>query len=448
MKKVLVIVCILFLIFVWTRGGLDKVFFDIDLGRDLSEMSKLWTGTKVVWLGPRLDPGLHASPLYYYLYYPAILIARGDVHALIAFSILLAGFALGVFGFFSVKKWGLLGLLPVIIIGLMPWWQSIALHPGNGYTYVIFFLLFLVALWFEFPLFLASLLLGISISFHPAAVFGLLLLVYEWRRQDHSLKSLIPMIFGLVIPSFPIILFEIITKGYLTRQWLAHPKSSIQFGPQLQNLFSMVQSSRFNFLTAIAIFLFTFFIAKKRMKAWLILSLTSSLFFALTAVVRGHYLFGVLLMLWFSVTIALLQNRFGKILLVFLTITSVITNVVFTKIPPPSKRSITKIDRAVTQFVKNSKINKAQKIAVLAILDKENKVPMADDYRYFLRVKGYRVLEVQQYSNADVFILFVEVPDFPWTSWSSWETDQFGKKEIIDQIEIEGIKIITYSKSR
>jgi hypothetical protein len=446
MKKFLVTVCVLFLIFVWTRGGLDKIFFDIDLGRDLSEMSKLWTGTKVIWLGPRLDPGFHASPLYYYLYYPALYIARGDAHAIIVFSVLLAASALAVFGYLGVKKWGIAGILPVIIIGLMPWWQSIALHPGNGYTYAIFFLVFLVSLWFELPLFISSLFLGLSLSFHPAAVFGLLLLFYEWWKKNHSIKSFIAIIPGLVIPSFPIILFEIITKGYLIRQWLTHPKSAFQLQPQFQNLFDLTQSSHINFFIAAGIFLLAFFIAKKRVKTWLLFSLVGVLFFALAATTRGHYLFGFLLMVWFSMIVSLMQNTLGKVVLVFLAMIIVVTNVVFAKTPPPSKRSISKIDGVVNQFVKNGKINKNQKIAVLAILDKANKVPMADDYRFFLRVKGYHVLNVQQYSQADMLVLFVEEPDFPWASWSSWETDQFGSKKIIDQREIGEIKIATYVK--
>lgn len=254
------------------------------------------------------------------------------------------------------------------------------------------------------------------------------------------------MVFGLVIPSFPIILFEIITKGYLVRQWLAHPKSSIQFQPQLQNLFSMAQSSHFNFFIAIGIFLLAFFAAKKRIRAWLLLSLVSVLFFLLTATVHGHYLFGVLLMIWFSITVSLIQKKLGKVILIFLAIVSIVANVVLAEVPSPSKRSISKIDSVVTKFIKNAKIAKNQKVAVLAILDNANKVPMADDYRFFLRVKGYHVLDVQQYSEANTLVLFVEAPDFPWQTWSSWETDQFGERKMIDQTEIEGIKIITYGK--
>jgi len=50
-KQYLALTIVLFLlIFIWIRGGLDVVYLDTDLGRDLSEMSKLWIGTKVIWL--------------------------------------------------------------------------------------------------------------------------------------------------------------------------------------------------------------------------------------------------------------------------------------------------------------------------------------------------------------------------------------------------------------
>lgn len=446
LKKLLVLLCVMFLVGVWTRGGLDKIFFDIDLGRDLSEMSKLWTGTKVIWLGPRLDPGLHASPLYYYLFYPALYISGGDAHSIIIFSIFLAAFALAVLGYFGVKKWGVAGILPVMIIGLLPWWQSIALHPGNGYTYIIFFLLFLVCLWFEIPLVISVLFLGASLSFHPAAIFGLPLLLYEWWRKNHSLQSLFLMFFGLILPSFPIILFEIITKGYLIRQWLAHPKSSIHFQPQLQNLFGMAHVSNINFYVGVILFLFAYALARSKTRRWLLLSFVSAMFFTLVAIVPGHYLFGVLMAVWFSIIVSFIQNTLGKVLLICLMIFFIIKNVLLANPPEPSVRSISKIDRVVNHLIRNGKLEKKQNIAVLAILDNANKVPMADDYRFFLRVKGYHVLDVQQYSEANTLVLFVEAPDFPWQQWSSWETDQFGERKIIDQMEVQGIKIITYEK--
>jgi hypothetical protein len=56
---------------IWLRPGLDAVYFDTDAGRDLSEISNILQG-RVVWLGPRLDPGLQASPSYYYSLAPFV----------------------------------------------------------------------------------------------------------------------------------------------------------------------------------------------------------------------------------------------------------------------------------------------------------------------------------------------------------------------------------------
>lgn len=183
-KQYLALTIVLFLlIFIWIRGGLDVVYLDTDLGRDLSEMSKLWIGTKVIWLGPRLSPGFHASPIYYYIFYPALIISHGNANSLIIFNLILATLSLGLFGYLGIKRFGTSFLLVIGMIGLFPWWSSIVLHPGNGYTYVIWLLLSLSCLWFELPLFFSALFLGLATSFHPAAIFAITLLFYEWFRR-------------------------------------------------------------------------------------------------------------------------------------------------------------------------------------------------------------------------------------------------------------------------
>src|SRR5689334_12175050 len=80
----------------WFRGGFASIYIDTDFGRDLSELSNIWLH-HIVWLGPQLSAGFPASPFYYYLFFPVLLLSGGDPRALIIANIFLAAFCLGAF---------------------------------------------------------------------------------------------------------------------------------------------------------------------------------------------------------------------------------------------------------------------------------------------------------------------------------------------------------------
>jgi len=399
--------------------------------------------------GPRLSPGFHASPIYYYIFYPALIISHGNANSLIIFNLILATLSLGLFGYLGIKRFGTSFLLVIGMIGLFPWWSSIVLHPGNGYTYVIWLLLSLSCLWFELPLFFSALFLGLATSFHPAAIFAITLLFYEWFRRKHKFTRLLQIIFGFLLPWFPIIIFEIITKGYLFRQWYTHPKMGIFLQFQMNNLQSIVNSSYFNFPIALIILTLTLialFSSSKRHRVWFFLTMINLSLFSIISLVPTHYLLGISCILMFVVMIILIQKLWGRWILFAMIMLYLFNTIFFTPYPTQSKRPISKIKNIVDVFVNKSKINKKNKIAVIAVLDYENKVPQADDYRFFLRMKGLDVLDVTNYSQADILIMFIEEKNFNYQKWSTWESDQFGSKKKIDETIIEGIKIITYLK--
>lgn len=430
---------LLFLIYTWTRGGLNAFYVDTDFGRDLSQISKLWIGQKVLWLGPTLSPGFHASPLYYYLLFPALFLGKGSAYSLLVANVIFAAVVLGVLGY---KRGTMLALTA---IGLSPWFSGLAFHPGNGFTYVIWLLLSLICMWFEFPLVLSSLFLGISLSFHPAAVFALPLLFYEWIRRKHEVKHAILSAIALIIPWSPIILFEIITKGFLFRQWITHPGVGISVAPNLINIQSLIQTSGVSLIGFIVVYIYLLFSGKAREKWWLLIASIGILFFAIVARVPPHYLLGLTCILYFTVAIIMVRRLWGRVLLGIITL-FFLGSIFIASPPKKSVRSIGKIQSVVEQVTKNKTINKNEKIAVVAALDMENKVPQADDYRFFFRIKGFKIPEVTEYFTAKKLILFVENPKFDWKSWSTWETNEIGPKRIIQEQEIEGIKVITFEK--
>ncbi|MCX6731175.1 MAG: hypothetical protein NTZ55_04985 [Candidatus Roizmanbacteria bacterium] len=391
---------LLFIIYLWTRGGLNTFYVDTDFGRDLSQLSKLWIGQKVIWLGPTLSPGFHASPLFYYLSFPALLIGKGSAYSLLIANIFLAIIVLAVLG---VKRGTLLALT---VIGFSPWFGTLVMHPGNGFTYVLWLLLSLICLWFEFPLIFSALFLGI------------------WT---------------------PIILFEIITKGFLFRQWITHPSVGMKIAPSLINVQTLIDTSGVSLFGFVVVFIVLLFSGKVRERWWLLLSTLGILFFGVVSRVPPHYLLGLTCILYFTVSIIMVKRVWGRTLLGIITLIF-LGGAFISPTPKESLRSIGKIQSVVNQVAQNKTINKKEKIAVVAALDMENKVPQADDYRFFLRIKGFKIPEVTEYFTAQKLILFVENPRFDWKSWSTWETDEIGPKRIIQEQEINGIKVITFEK--
>jgi hypothetical protein len=446
-KKLLLIISTICVLLFWTQGGFDSVYLTTDLGRDLSQLSNLWIGKSIIWLGPRLSLGFPTSPIYYYIFYPALAIARGNAEALIVFNLLIAGFALAVFSWFSSKKYDTKASLGIILLGLMPWWINIAMVPGNGSTYVLWLVISLTLLWFELPIFYAALFLGLSISFHPAAMVALPILIYEWLRRGKSLKTMLLSIVALILPWAPIIIFEFITKGFLTRSFLANPSAGFfKVQPGLTNILGVVSSLGLNLILAIAILIPGIIYSAQRARIWIILGILSLAAFGLFTRFPAHYLIGIAAVLGFILVIGLVESfgksTIAKIILVLL----LVNNVSLFSPRAPAERTISKIETVVNTYITSQKPGKDKKIAVVAALGPDAASPQADDYRYFFRIKGYNALEVVDYGQADVLIEFIESPGFNWQNWSTWETNQFGKRGAGSEFNTQDVKVITYTK--
>lgn len=76
--------------------GITHFSLNADLSRDLSELSNLWVG-KIVWLGPLLRIGFPASPLYFYLLFPGVLISGGSGYSLVITQVIMSVAALATY---------------------------------------------------------------------------------------------------------------------------------------------------------------------------------------------------------------------------------------------------------------------------------------------------------------------------------------------------------------
>jgi len=365
----------------------------------------------------------------------------------VIFNVIITTISLSFYSFFAVKKWGWKGLLTTMIIGLSPLFVETAMHPGNGFTYLYFVFLSLTILWFELPIFLSSLFLGIAISFHPAAIFALGPLLYEWWQRDKKILNLCIIGSFLLLPWAPIILFEIITKGQILKSFIETQDSYSIFASGLKNIQEIASYVGIPIIPAFLIWIYTGFTKNSRNLFWFMFSTILMVVLLFIVPLRSYYLLGVTCIVLFTGVNILIQKKIGVIILGVLVIYLLISRVIFTPSITKPTRTISKIENIASYFERNSKINKSKKIAVLAVLNSGGLVPHADDYRFFLRIKGFNVVDSQAGDTAEYLIMFVEVPDFDWQHWSTWDTDQFGSKEIVSVMNKNDIKIVIFKKT-
>lgn len=444
MRYLLSFVILIGLFSLWTYKGIAETGIHVDLARDLNFLSDLWIH-KIVWLGPMTSANFPASPIYYYLLFPGLLLSGGSALSLIFSQAFFALLALGLYAYFQLKKPLISTLLVILTIGLSPWWITSSSLPWNGHMYVSWVFLALTSLWFKTPIFLSALLFGISIAIDPAAVLALPILFYEWWARKKRLKNLVHILLGLILPWAPILIFEIITRGFLTRHWLQYPASAgLIFDPNLKNIIPLLNGLRVSQTLAIVLLFLAFFIGSKRERYWIIYTCLPLIFLILVSPLRQYYLLGLICALTFTIVAIFSSKPVGRIILVLFILSYIQT----IKLPPLSfeDRSIPRLNKVVNTFIQNSNLDKTKKYAVVSVNDLQHSTPQADDYRFFLRMKGVNVLSIDEYPQADILLLFIEVPNFNWQNFEDWHIQRFGNRKFLSNQNVDGIGVVMYGR--
>ncbi len=443
-KVFLSTVILLGLFTLWTYKGIAQTGVHVDLARDLNFLSDIWIH-RIVWLGPMTSINFPTSPIYYYLLSPGLVLSGGNGLSLIFSQAFFALSALGLYAYFQLKKSLISTLLVILTIGLSPWWITASSLPWNGHMYVAWVLLALISLWFKNPIFISALLFGISIAIDPAAILALPVLFFEWWTQAKRIKNLSLIFLGLLLPWTPIFVFEIITKGFLTRHWLEYPSAAgIIFSPKLTNILPILNTIGISLAQGIVIFIISFLIASKRGRYWMIFVCLPLIFLTLVSLLRDYYLFGLTCALTFTFVTILSSKTIGRIILIIL-ILGYTQSVSLPPIPNGS-RSIQRLDSIVNTFIQNSNLDKTKKYAVVSVIDSQNSAPQADDYRFFLRTKGISVLSIDEYPKADMLLLFIEVPNFKWQDFEDWHMQRFGSRKFLSSQTVDNIEVVIYGR--
>jgi len=323
-----------------------------------------------------------------------------------------------------------------------PIWYSLAYHPGNGFTYALVLLLGLTTTILSKKLWISSLLFGIATAMHPASVLSLPLLLAAYINEKANWRQIAVGLLAYVSPWAPIIAFEIITKGFLLRQWLSHPGLGI--GMKILNIDNLqIMATRLGLYSVWLLLVPPILIAfDKKTNLWEKLSLAIGfIFFSNLATVPEHYLFGFTVTYLFIVFRWLVNRKYLAMLAITVWL---IANIFIPREIIVPTRPLWSIEQTVQTIVTSDVGDK--KIATLAVLPSGTSVPQADDYRGLLRMKGFDVVELADHGQAEVLIYVVERPGFDYEHWSTWETEQFGPKKLLKVVRSGEVEIVFFTK--
>src|SRR3989339_392384 len=195
----------------------SSVAFVGDFGRDLYEIAKIASGNLTL-LGPKGSfGGLYTTPYYYYLFVIPFILGGKSLIGVLLFNCFLFSFSIGMITFFIQKNTNSIkALLAGLSFSFMSFIISSGRQPGNGFTHIPFFLIFLAIFYFFDAKKFSSwktLLIGFLFGFIVSMIFGygilvipIFLFVY-FKINDW--KKFLLFLAGFCIAFSPLLLFEL-----------------------------------------------------------------------------------------------------------------------------------------------------------------------------------------------------------------------------------------------
>ncbi len=293
----------------------------------------------------------------------------------------------------------------------------------------------------------AALLLSCAVALHPAAAVIAPLWIYEYVRRKASRLTLASSATVSFVPWLPLLAFEVITRGYLFRQWHSSTHTDgLQIHLNIHALADAVQHSSLPGALLLMLVVLTFIQGTRRMRWWMVLALLPLLFFSATTHIQDYYYYGMLTACSFVWGVTLVRTRSGTFFLGALTCTAILW-MLRHPLPSPT-RPIDQIQHTATTLIQMHSFTPDDTIALVSVLDYKNSGPQADDYRFFLRTAGFSAVSIPEYPIASYLAVIVEDPTFAWKDWSDWHTEYFGARELLKVQKVADTTIILYSRPR
>lgn len=447
--------------------------YDNDFGRDIVDILAIANGD-IRLLGPKLSfGGIHASPWYYYLFVPVVYIAP-----LYPEMVLYAGAALSASAL-ALAFWLLLKVHDLFTTSLVIWGLAFspymvfsARNPGNAFTYIPLLALGCVSIYVArhrprhfFPLVaMGFTLFGLSATAHPVSLIATLpwmlyAIVYGMRtrvlRPIHLIILAVLFSFSFV----PNVLFEVthdfvqFKNTFIDRSYLQFTENRNLPSTALKPSKNIIENALFvttqlaGWATHTGYFvgaLVLIFLRDRRKKtqnhATLIFVLLSTTSFALLILLmRSQYAFHYLLPVAVTLTVALLLYIGARSSIILMLLVSIMTITMYTRVVPwyqPSVRPFGYFRQAVERVDAPLGAYKSTPLAILMMRPDTNLAPHGYEYRYFLALRGYTLLDISLYKDASRLIIFDEVGDTDVSSIKSWEMSEFSSGKDLRVVEL------------
>ena len=449
---------------------LSSFNFDNDFGRDIGDILSISRGDLRL-LGPKLSfGGIHASPWYYYLFVPVIFLFPAYPESVVISSVvisvltLMAGYLI-LTRILTVNHWK--ATLLTLSMALSPVMVFSVRNPGNAFSYIPFLSLSFICGYasmkiqkYREMLFLCfALLSGMAVGSHPVSLlailpFGLLVLSQTQKisldkrgLRRRLLVSLVAL-FLFVLPVLPNVLFEFshgfvqIKNTFIEKSYLnfVEDKNLSSTGPKTsQNLFEnarMTDTRGMEWGIPLLLLILVQLVVAVRdyfRKTWSIetsLVVTSTISWVLLVVLLRwqyafHYLFPLyILVLFVSVIYLTIREKWAYVVILFIVLT-VFSIPRLQSLYVSASRPIADF-RITIDFILPLIQNERNIPTNVYLVRKEgNTEPHGHEYRYFLRVAGYAIMDVNSYNTSTRLLIFDETKKAKIAQLRSWEIDQF-----------------------
>ncbi len=446
--------------------------FNPDMGRD---MMWIWEilHRNFTLLGPKLSfGGYYLGPYYYYIFAPFVSLTQNFPYGLVASNALFSTIFTTLIFYILRKNHGILfAALSGVWISITPYFLFSARNPGNAYSYIAaLFLQSIIFLYVKKNRFFyvcMGLMSGLILNFHPAAVFLLAPFVLGSFSKVKPKEILIRLsLYGLAAALLfaPLVLFEIrhnfimFTNTFITKSYSAFlnaesPATMMRASSNPVTTFFQIDNFLYSWmnLSVALLTLLTFVLAfiskdtKAKRVAYLLISIVFLFNLALRYQVAIHYAFPLLIAVQ-SCLIYVLGKVKTKI---WLPVLSALIVWAFISFPNsyykdayrPFERIYSNSASALKKMpLSNNGIN-------VAYFVNNPLATLGYEYRYILKILGYKVMEEQEYAMSDELLVVSEEGELNFKSLKTWELDQFGSKELIASESAGGTIFYLFKKS-
>lgn len=430
----------------------SSIAFVGDFGRDLFEIAKIASGNLTL-LGPKGSfGGLYTTPYYYYLFVVPFILGGKNLIGILFFNCFLFSFSISLLTFFIQKRTNSIkALLAGLTFSFMSFIISSGRQPGNGFTPIPFFLIFLATFYFfdvkKFSLwkilfsgflfgFIVSMLFGYGVLILPIFLFVYLSL-NDW-------KKFLLFLTGFCFAFSPLLLFELknnfimMKNTFIDRSYLSFVNNTnLLNGVKLnKNIFlnSLFLLQEINYWMGISLLLGILSIIisfSKKDKNLLITNIFS--FVMLVILLRfqysSHYLLPFITLLSFTLIVTVARGKYVYLLLPFIIFLLIFRLPAKLYSPVADHMNYDYIKNTVNQVISKNWLNKNDHFNVLLIRKSGVQVPVGNEYRYFFVINNYYPDGETLYSQSKKLIVFVEDKNYDIKEFNSWESREFKMKD-------------------